>query len=997
MANDGFNILDPLGLNKKRSDDFERQVKEADERRKREREKNKKPPTPGLFDTIVQGTKTAIASLTGNGNVSVNQNRPNAGPRSVPKPAPTPGPKPQPGGWNPAGPVEDRERKLPGNRPPSATPPVAAKPPTQIPNNRTTPSTPKKGGKKGGKRSAPKTNAPVTAVTPPIVPADQIKPVTEPTTTPVPVTNTPPGATAPPADTRTPEAMPALNLNTPSGQPPTGTPAGAIAATTPLPAGTTAPAGTPTGTPATTPTTAPAGTTTPTGTPAASPTGTPVAAPTSPTSFKPSSVGLGPTTTLLPSQAFGNLVQGRPSSTPQLAPEFTRPQLPGVQGAMQPGSALARLQGTAPQGEGLLPLPKPTSFADFMRRGGQLPEPTLRTPATLDIPKRDNAELLAQLRQSASPEQQAIDERIGALEEQLAGATNFAQQQAIQGQIAELKRRRPNASNVNNRVQLGQNRERQDAIEARQGEIAARLVSPGITPQEAESLRAEGQRLTAESESLSKVGPTTAGVSLTAVAPPKGKKDEDVRFVNGMLVDAQGNAITDSAKIEQALTTSPKLTRDLTLAGIDEQLKRTGDPMEKATLQQARAQAELDYLANKPKDKERNWKDFFLGLAMGALRGYASGGLGGALGGAAVGGIGSVINPNLDDILIDETFRKPQAQARLAAAAEAQTNALASQKSVLENARLQQQLIEGRQGIRGTELQYRLDTLKKDPLWLRYELGFALDEDDIQTLNSRIGFDSGIRPGESTQPNIIRNSEDGTISLISKDGRRIAAFTVLPDGQRIVFREEGKQPVTIEDFDGSGIPLTLPKNVMNELRMKIAEERRAAKRGQEARREQFEYGLANAQFDAALRNENERATAIPKLQGDIAALELQANQERALVNQIELQWNQRFPGESGKRKELRDLDENVDRNAWQKFQTDYFAAVRKLQETELKLSQVQGQLVQLQGASTGTVTTAPPAGTVAPSGNGTGLVMPPGQKAQGTVPASTVMSYVKPN
>jgi hypothetical protein len=665
---------------------------------------------------------------------------------------------------------------------------------------------------------------------------------------------------------------------------------------------------------------------------------------------------------------------------------------------MQQGSPLARLQGTAPQGEGLLPLPKPTSFADFMRRGGQLPEPTLRTPATLDLPKRDTAELMTTLNQSAGFEQRAIDERIATLEEQLAGATNFAQQQAIQGQIAELKRRRPNAANVNNRVQLGQNRERQDAIEARQGEIAARLVSPGITPQEAESLRAEGQRLTAESESLSKVGPTTAGVSLTAVAPPKGKKDEDVRFVNGMLVDAQGNAITDPTKIEQALTTSPKLTRDLTLAGIDEQLRQTSDQMERATLQQARAQAELDYLANKPKDKERNWKDFFLGLAMGALRGYASGGLGGALGGAAVGGIGSVINPNFDDILVDETFRKPQAQARLAAAAEAQSNALAMREKGYDIEAKRLAVVEKTQDIRGKEFKFINERLYEHPLYKKYLRGEALKPAEVAKLNREAGIESGIEPYTSAQPQVVRN-DNGTITLVAKNGQTIAAFDVTEDGQRFLYYEPGKEPVEYKTLDGIKLRLTTAQ--YNELQLKLDDEKRNRTARQEERAEQFQFGLARDRFQASLKNETTRAEDIPKLEAQVGDLELQRNIAAANVKNIELQWNQAFPNETGGRIQFRDIDttDNPLRTKYQGFQKDHYEAQQKLLLVERELQNARNQLTQLQGASMSVSST--PAGAVAPSGTatgtGTGLVMAPGKKAEGTVSASTVMSYVKPN
>jgi hypothetical protein len=626
-----------------------------------------------------------------------------------------------------------------------------------------------------------------------------------------------------------------------------------------------------------------------------------------------------------------------------------------------------------------------------MKAGGKMPGEGDAMPNVLDFPTRDASELIAKPIDLATPEQRKIDERIAQLEEQAANATSIPQQQALRGAINQLRQQRQSGIATGRQQQpydLGQFQrdERLKEIESRQGEIAQALSDPELYFGAREELMKEGQALTREQERLSKT-PAPELSRLRGVAPPKGRKDEDVRLVNGMLVDAQGNAITDPATIEQALTSSPKLTRDLTLAGIDEQLKQTRDPMERATLQQARAQAELDYLANKPKDKERNWKDFFLGVAMGALRGYASGGLWGAVGGAGVGGVGSVINPNFDDMLVDETFRKPQAQARLAAATEAQTNALAMQEKGYEVEAKRLANVEKTQTIRGTEFKFINDRLYENRLYKKYLRGEALTPAEVTRLNREAGVDSGIEPNTSAQPQIIRN-ENGTISLVAKNGLTIAAFDVTEDGQRFLYYEPGKEPVEYKTL--TGVPLKLTAKEYKELNLKLDDEIRAARQGQEVRREQFQYGLSRDQYQAALKDDASRAEAIPRLENSVQDLEQQQRQAQATLNLVDLQWRQRFPKEGGGRLELADLTEAVDQKEWQRFQRDRVESEQKLLRINRELENARGQLLGLQDG------TSPAA--FAPSEtatSGTGLTIAPGKKAEGAVPASVVTSYLR--
>lgn len=89
-----------------------------------------------------------------------------------------------------------------------------------------------------------------------------------------------------------------------------------------------------------------------------------------------------------------------------------------------------------------------------------------------------------------------------------------------------------------------------------------------------------------------------------------------------------------------------------------------GDQVKVREAKQRLAQAQMDYINTRPAEKKRGWRGFLESALLGAAKGAEDGPLGMLFGGIS-GGLGEAFNPDANQILRDEMFRKPKAQKEL--------------------------------------------------------------------------------------------------------------------------------------------------------------------------------------------------------------------------------------------------------------------------------------------------------------------------------------------
>lgn len=150
-----------------------------------------------------------------------------------------------------------------------------------------------------------------------------------------------------------------------------------------------------------------------------------------------------------------------------------------------------------------------------------------------------------------------------------------------------------------------------------------------------------------------------------------GNKKVPVSIVGNQVFDEQGRVI-DTVQNAAAGDKDFRYATQLDeLTNQYQSLMAAGRPDLAAGVKTQMAQLEVDYKKNRDKDKKRfGWKDQLLGLGLGALQGFAQGGIGGAIGGGATGLFGSMIDPDFEQKLA-EPFKLAPSVRRLQ---EAQAN-----------------------------------------------------------------------------------------------------------------------------------------------------------------------------------------------------------------------------------------------------------------------------------------------------------------------------------
>jgi len=370
-------------------------------------------------------------------------------------------------------------------------------------------------------------------------------------------------------------------------------------------------------------------------------------------------------------------------------------------------------------------------------------------------PLRTGQNPIEMLRQSpsavmgASDEQRAVDDRILQLQTQLKNTQNPGARAALEASIKLLQDRRANAGQVMRGETEAMNANI-DRIQTRLAEVATELQNPNLTAEQRTALTEEMRRLTTEGGRTPDGGVVRRNVLTEPVAPPAGKKDDPFRLHQGAVVDSEGRLVTDPAKLEQALDSSPRLVRDIAVAEINKKLKTETDPVERARLRRAAAEAEIDYLDNRPRDKKRGWKDFFLGLGLGALKGMATGDWRSLVVGAVTGGVGTLVDPDFEQKLMDAMIRRPRAEKALERAMAGEKTATdareADAEAAAKRATTDKTLFDIERGLAAEDRAEREQatrdlnaSLEINDKWIRFKAGQELTDVEVEELFNETG------------------------------------------------------------------------------------------------------------------------------------------------------------------------------------------------------------------------------------------------------------------
>ena len=274
----------------------------------------------------------------------------------------------------------------------------------------------------------------------------------------------------------------------------------------------------------------------------------------------------------------------------------------------------------------------------------------------------------------------------------------------------------------------------------------------------------------------------------------KGKVTEKVTQVDANLVVQDGKVYTEDGQelgtIEEYAQKDKRFRRSMRRMVAEAR----GDEVELAKI-------ELEEVKDRAKDTKRNWKDFFKGLGLGALRGFATGGIGGAIGGALTGGVGSVINPDFDDQMQDAFMRLPRAQQRYQTAVDQAADAAkirkANREADIQEVQLTRDIISA-----------NMEKLTKDPRYIAAkDSGGFLSEDDIKGMIA-----DGVPGASSLRANVSFESQmvvmpGGYLARLGKTGLVTAAYKMNPDGSFSAIKYPSKAEATVE-IGGKAFPTT---------------------------------------------------------------------------------------------------------------------------------------------------------------------------------------------
>jgi hypothetical protein len=272
-----------------------------------------------------------------------------------------------------------------------------------------------------------------------------------------------------------------------------------------------------------------------------------------------------------------------------------------------------------------------------------------------------------------------------------------------------------------------------------------------------------------------------------------------------VMVDDKGNVIDLNGKVVTDLETASQdrnFAYERSLQSIKDRERKAraeGDVQTLANLEVERQRAKLAWLENAPKETKRTFKGILKGIGLGALQGFATGGIGGAIGGAAAGGIGTAISPELGARAQRNFLTLPAARADYQQAA-------AYAKQVGESEKLRREGVKGELDLRTQTAEAYGKMLESLPFWKqRFGPGGSrrLTQDDINAINARLGFNTGLVVSAGTTDKI--RLPNGQQAVIDNDGNVTLANLETDAGkQPIVYEADAERSVNI---DGTEVTL----------------------------------------------------------------------------------------------------------------------------------------------------------------------------------------------
>lgn len=285
-----------------------------------------------------------------------------------------------------------------------------------------------------------------------------------------------------------------------------------------------------------------------------------------------------------------------------------------------------------------------------------------------------------------------------------------------------------------------------------------------------------------------------------------------VKVVDGNVVGEQGQPVTT---LYEALK-NPTFLRDYRLQDVESRLqeayKANAPTSTIASLNRERAEVLRDYATNPEPDRKRDWKDILRGIALGGLRGMATGNFGLAIGGALGGGIGSAINPNTDDVMWNEMHTLPKAQAAYEAASENEKSAFAADKARDESEFKKLERLGKLQDIEGSGFENVRKAAEAREAIIKGVVGEdkgPLTPQQIQLIDARLkehGLGpSGLQPYQSRgeQGTIYTDKTRGVVGRMFSNGMFLEAYTIDPaNGKRVPMTDLPNQTVAVYGTDG---------------------------------------------------------------------------------------------------------------------------------------------------------------------------------------------------
>lgn len=347
---------------------------------------------------------------------------------------------------------------------------------------------------------------------------------------------------------------------------------------------------------------------------------------------------------------------------------------------------------------------------------------------------------------------------------------------------------------------------------------------------------------------------------------------QKVVYRNGTFRDA-----SDPTKIVSAAGDDQELVRR---AQNDMRLAAAVSPLQRRQIESEIATEEYNRRLNfTPGKEKRGFWQTLRGMGVGALQGFLSGGLGGAIGGAVTGGVLGTINPNYDDLAINQMFKLPQAKAKMEAA---QANYKTAQENAGKMFDLQKDaaaLAKTQAETLGLEIGLFEKIRANSNRWKQIERqGFA-DEGDIIAFEAEMTTllrDAGLlQPGQTFQSFLspfsggkwvsAGTADDGTPLFRNENNNVLVPGRLLNSNVPFRFVSQAQNQSTVQIGDATFTLYGTAKQVSDQL-VEISKWYETGKMNRDE-------ALARMQIDVAKQNAdalNARTTAIANLQAEVA-------------------------------------------------------------------------------------------------------------------------------